>query len=332
VAAALAASGEISVFGWRGASPDEYTSHLSSVLKIKPNVFLDDGGDLTNLLHGKLADLAKHIWGGTEETTTGVRRLRALAASGKLRFPMFVVNDAQMKHLFDNRYGTGQSTWDAIMRTTNLVIASKTVVVSGYGWCGRGVAMRAKGLGADVIVTEVDPVRAIEAAMEGYRVMPMRKAASQGDIFVTTTGCRDIITRDDLSVMKDGALLANAGHFDVEINLNDLRALSKGQREIRPNIEEFELKDGRRLYLLAQGRLVNIAAGDGHPVEIMDMSFATQALTLEYIVKHHQELKPGVYPVPPEIDQGVAEMKLQALGLSIDRLSPEQQTYLESHV
>jgi adenosylhomocysteinase len=332
VAAALASSGEISVFGWHGASPDEYTGHLVAVLMAKPNVFLDDGGDLTNLLHGELADAAKQVWGGTEETTTGVRRLRALAASGQLKFPMFAVNDAQMKHLFDNRYGTGQSTWDAIMRTTNLTVAGKTVVVSGYGWCGRGVAMRAKGLGADVIVTEVDPVRAIEAVMDGYRAMPMREAASQGDIFVTTTGCRDVITREALSVMKDGALLANAGHFDVEINLNDLRALSTRQHEIRANIEEFELKDKRRLYLLAQGRLVNLAAGDGHPVEIMDMSFAIQALTLEYIVKSHAKLKPGVYPVPPELDRGVAEMKLQTLGLSIDRLSPEQQSYLESHV
>ncbi len=328
VAAALAASGEISVFGRHGATPEEYQHDLAAVLASKPQVILDDGGDLTQLLHNERPELADHLWGSTEETTTGVRRLQASAAAGLLAFPAFAVNDAQMKHLFDNRYGTGQSTWDAIMRTTNLVIAGKTVVVGGYGWCGRGVAMRAHGLGAKVIVTEVDPVRAIEALMDGYRVMTMREAAPQGDIFVSTTGCRDVIGAEALAKMKDGALLANAGHFDVEINIGDLRALADEHHEIRRNIEAFQLKDGRRLYLLAQGRLVNLAAGDGHPVEIMDLSFAIQALTLEYITKHYRELQPGLYPVPPEIDRQVAEMKLQTLGLAIDRLSPEQQTYL----
>ena len=328
VAAALAASGEISVFGRHGATPEEYQHDLAAVLASKPQVILDDGGDLTQLLHNERPELADHLWGSTEETTTGVRRLQASAAAGLLAFPAFAVNDAQMKHLFDNRYGTGQSTWDAIMRTTNLVIAGKTVVVGGYGWCGRGVAMRAHGLGANVIVTEVDPVRAIEALMDGYRVMTMREAAPQGDIFVSTTGCRDVIGAEALAKMKDGALLANAGHFDVEINLDDLRALTEEHHEIRRNIEAFQLKDGRRLYLLAQGRLVNLAAGDGHPVEIMDLSFAIQALTLEYITNHYRELQPGLYPVPPQIDRQVAEMKLQTLGLTIDRLSSEQQAYL----
>jgi adenosylhomocysteinase len=329
VAAALAASGDIFVAAWRGATPQEYEAHLKAVLQTKPHIILDDGGDLTKLLHGELSELAKNILGGTEETTTGVRRLRALVAQKRLLFPMFAVNDAQMKFLFDNRYGTGQSTWDGIMRTTNLSIAGKTVVVAGYGWCGRGIALRAKGLGANVIVTEVNPVRAIEAVMDGFRVMKMIEAAPVGDIFVTATGCKDVITEESLRVMKDGAILANAGHFDVEISKPALEKLSVARRVIRPNIEEFELKDGRRLYLLAEGRLVNLAAGDGHPVEIMDLSFALQALTLAYIAKHHAELKPGLYPVPPEIDQRVALLKLETMGISIDELTPEQRAYLE---
>jgi adenosylhomocysteinase len=330
VASGLAARGDISVFGWRGATPGEYTEHLKQVLKSKPQIFLDDGGDLTNLLHGEMSDLAPNILGGTEETSTGVRRLRALAGAGKLKFPMLAVNDAYMKHLFDNRYGTGQSVWDGIMRTTNLAIAGKTVVVASYGWCGRGIAMRAKGLGAHVIITEIDPVRAIEAIMDGFQVMPMMEAAAFGDIFVTATGCNDIVTKDSFARMKDGAVLSNAGHFDVEISKPDLDALSTGKREIRFNVEEYQLKDGRRLYLLAEGRLVNLAAGDGHPVEIMDMSFAVQALSLEYIAKNYKALKPGVYPVPAEIDKRVAEMKLASMGIKIDHLTPAQKAYLEA--
>lgn len=326
VAAALAAQGDIFVAAWRGATPEEYESHLKAVLQTKPHIILDDGGDLTKLLHGELSELAKDILGGTEETTTGVRRLQALDAA--MRFPIFAVNDAQMKFLFDNRYGTGQSTWDGIMRTTNLSIAGKTVVVAGYGWCGRGIAMRAKGLGANVIITEVNPVRAIEAVMDGFRAMTMKEAAPYGDIFVTATGCAEIITKDALAVMKDGAILANAGHFDVEISKPDLAKLSVARRPIRFNIEEYELKDGRRLYLLAEGRLVNLAAGDGHPVEIMDLSFALQALTLAYIAKQHGQLEPRLYPVPPEIDHRVALLKLETMELKIDELSESQRAYL----
>ena len=330
VAAALASTGEIAVFAHHGASPEEYEQHLTQVLETRPHVILDDGGDLVNLLHGKLSHLAEGIWGGTEETTTGVRRLKVLAQRNELKFPMFAVNDARMKFLFDNRYGTGQSVWDGIMRTTNLSIAGRTVVVAGYGWCGRGIAMRARGLGADVIITEIDPIRAIEAVMDGFRVLPMEEAAPQGDIFVTATGCRDVIRREHFERMKDGALLANAGHFDVEISKPDLYALAKSHGEIRPNVEEFELPDGRRLYLLAEGRLVNLASGDGHPVEIMDLSFALQALTLEYVAKHHEELSPVLYPVPEEIDRGVAQMALEARGIRLDALTPEQRAYLEN--
>jgi adenosylhomocysteinase len=329
VAAALAHDGKIAVFAWRSATPDEYEHHLSQVLKPRPHAILDDGGDLVGLLHGKLSELASGVWGGTEETTTGVRRLKILAHQNQLRFPMFAVNDAHMKYLFDNRYGTGQSVWDGIMRTTNLTIAGKTVVVAGYGWCGRGIAMRAHGLGANVIVTEIDPVRAIEALMDGFRVMTMEHAAPLGDIFVTATGVRDVITEKHLRLMKDGAILANAGHFDVEINKSDLKKLSVAQSEIRPNVEEFTLREGRHLYLLAQGRLVNLASGDGHPVEIMDLSFAVQALTLEYLVKHHGELEPGIYPVPQEIDRNVARQKIEALEIQLDELSASQQAYLE---
>lgn len=329
VAAALASRGDIFVAAWRGATPEEYQAHLKAVLQTKPSIILDDGGDLTKLLHGELKELAPDILGGTEETTTGVRRLKALAAQKKLLFPMFAVNDAQMKFLFDNRYGTGQSSWDGIMRTTNLSIAGKTVVVAGYGWCGRGIALRAKGLGASVIVTEVDPVRAIEAVMDGFRVMQMVAAAPLGDIFVTATGCKDIITEEALKGMKDGAILANSGHFDVEISKPDLERLAIARRSIRHNVEEYALKDGRRLYLLAEGRLVNLAAGDGHPVEIMDLSFALQALTLAHIANHHDKLQPGLYPVPLEIDRRVAWLKLETMGIAIDQLSAEQQAYLE---
>lgn len=328
VAAALAASG-VEVHSWYGATAEEYEDHLKAVLSTEPDIIIDDGADLVSLLHGPLKRTAKKVLGGCEETTTGVTRLKALVKENKLLFPMFAVNDAMMKYLFDNRYGTGQSTWDGIMRTTNLTIAGKTVVVVGYGWCGKGIAMRAKGLGANVIVTEVDPVRAIEATMDGFRVMRITEAAKVGDFFVTATGCIDVIDKRSLQLMKDGAILANAGHFDVEINKPDLEALAVERKEVRKNIEEFRLKDGRRLYLLAEGRLVNLAAADGHPIEIMDMSFALQALTAEYILKNHRALKPGLYPVPAEIDRQVAEMKLETMGIEIDSLSQKQQDYLE---
>ncbi len=330
VAAAVAADGDISVFAKHGVDAAEYDRQLAQTLGHKPHLIVDDGGDLVRLLHGDRTDLAVDVLGGSEETTTGVRRLEALARQGHLKFPMVAVNDALTKHLFDNRYGTGQSVWDGIMRTTNLTIAGRTVVVAGYGWCGRGVAIRADGLGANVIVTEVDPVRAIEALMDGYRVMAMAEAAPQGDVFVTTTGCKDVITRDHLERMRDGTILANAGHFDVEINKDDLVSLAAERYDIRPNVEAFRLANGNELYLLADGRLVNLASGDGHPVEIMDMSFALQALTLEHLAQHHADYEPGVYPVPAEIDREVAEMELAAVGVHIDRLSQEQAAYLEN--
>jgi adenosylhomocysteinase len=325
VAAALAESG-IGVFAWHGATPEEYEQHLNLVLDTKPDLIIDDGGDLVRLLHSSRKDLK--VLGGCEETTTGVQRLKALVSEKRLRFPMFAVNDAQMKHLFDNRYGTGQSVWDGIMRTTNLSIAGKAVVIAGYGWCGKGIALRGRGLGANVIITEVDPLRAVEAALEGFRVLPMCEAARVGDIFITATGCISVIAEKSLKLMKDGAILANAGHFDVEISKPALSKLAVEQREIRPNVEEFRLADGRRLYLLAEGRLVNLAAADGHPIEIMDLSFALQALTAEYTLKHHQELEPQLYAVPEEIDRRVAEMALENLGLGIDRLTPAQRRYI----
>ncbi|MDN5364617.1 MAG: adenosylhomocysteinase [Eubacteriales bacterium] len=327
VAAALVAEG-MRVYAWRGATEEEYFRHLKKTLAIVPTVVIDDGGDLVHLLHTELTHLQKGVLGGCEETTTGVMRLKAREKDGSLAFPMIAVNDARCKHLFDNRYGTGESVWAAILRTTNLVTAGKTVVVAGYGWCGKGVAMRAKGLGARVIVTEVDPVKAIEAWMDGFEVMPMDKAAPLGDIFITVTGCKDVIRGRHYRMMKDGAILANAGHFDVEINKPELRAEAVEVRVVRDNIEEFRLKDGRRLYLLAEGRLVNLAAGDGHPVEIMDMSFALQAMSALYLVQQGTGLEKKVYPVPEEIDRKVAWLKLKSLGTDIDRLTPEQEEYL----
>jgi adenosylhomocysteinase len=329
VAAALSESG-VEVFAWRRADEKQYENHLIKVLETRPNIIIDDGGDLTNLLHSKKTGLSEQVLGGCEETTTGIHRLKALLKEGKLKFPMFLVNDAKMKYLFDNRYGTGQSTWDGIMRATNLSIAGKTVVVAGYGWCGRGIALRAKGLGANVIVTEVNPVRAVEAVMDGFRVMKMEKAAEEGDIFVSSTGCRDIITGEMIEKMKDGAILANAGHFDVEIDKRDLEHLSTSSGEIKENIREYKLKNSKRIYLLAEGRLVNLVAGMGHPVEIMDTSFALQLLTAEHIVKNRDNLEAKLYPVPEEIDVSVAEMKLKALGIEIDSLTEEQKRYLES--
>lgn len=327
VAAALAAAG-IRVYAWYNASDQEYRDHLLQVLDTRPQIVIDDGGDLVRLLHTIRRDLAEGVTGGCEETTTGIRRLEALDREGKLLFPMLAVNNAQCKFLFDNRYGTGESVWSAIMRTTNLVVAGKTVVVMGYGWCGKGIALRAKGLGASVIVCEVDPVRAIEACMDGYQVMNSEEAAALGDIFITVTGSRDVLTRRHFPKMKDGAILANAGHFDVEINKPDLTSLAVEQRQARHNIDQYTLKNGRKIYLLAEGRLVNLAAGDGHPAEIMDMSFAIQALSARYIIENGQHFQKKLYPVPAEIDRRVATLKLKSMGLVIDSLTSEQEAYI----
>lgn len=327
VAAALAEHG-VGVFAWYNTTQEEYDQFLHHALDTKPHIIIDDGGDLVSLLHGERAELAANVMGGSEETTTGVLRLRALAEQGRLKFPMISVNDADCKHLFDNRYGTGQSVWDGIMRTTNLSIAGKTAVVAGYGWCGKGVAMRARGLGAHVVVTEINPIKAAEAVFDGYQVLPMAKAAAVGDIFVTVTGCNDVIRREHLEVMKPGAIMANAGHFDVEINKNDLLALSSSTRTVRKNIEEFVMADGRKLYLLAEGRLVNLAAGDGHPTEIMDLSFAMQALAALHILNNHKNMTNEVHNLPYELDLRVAHLKLAAMGIEIDALTSCQTDYL----
>jgi len=329
IAAALAQSG-VEVFAWYAATPDEYEAHLIEALSCAPHLIIDDGGDFVHLLHGKRSDLSRNILGGCEETTTGVLRLRAREREGTLAFPMVAVNDAYCKYLFDNRYGTGQSVWDGIMRTTNLTVAGKTVVVAGYGWCGRGVAAKARGLGARVIVTEVDPVRAIEAVMDGLEVCSMDDAAPLGDVFVTLTGCRDAIVGRHFARMKDGVLLANAGHFDVEVNKPDLEKLSIEINERRKNVRGYTMKDGRVLNLLADGRLVNLASGDGHPAEIMDMSFALQLLSTLYVLENAGKLENRVYKVPESIDARVADMKLKALGIRIDALTQKQQAYLLS--
>lgn len=327
VAAALVKQGVI-VYAWYNCTSKEYDAFLHKALDHEPDIIVDDGGDLVHLLHNERACLADKIIGGCEETTTGVLRLRALESAGKLTFPMVAVNDAYCKYLFDNRYGTGQSTWDGIMRTTNLTVVGKTVVVAGYGWCGKGVAMRAKGLGANVIVTEVDPIKAIEAVYDGFRAMPMEEAAKHGDIFVTLTGCKDVIRREHFAVMKSGAVMANAGHFDVEINKNHLAEAALSRKAARKNIEEFTLADGKKLYLLAEGRLVNLAAGDGHPTEVMDLSFALQAMSVLFILENAQKLKNKVYNLPCEMDQKIASLKLKALGVSIDSLTDAQYAYL----
>lgn len=327
VAAALAAGG-MQVFARYGCDMDEYNECLCSVLECAPNIIIDDGGDLVHLMHTKYTDLIPGVIGGCEETTTGIHRLRAMDRAGELRFPMVMVNEADCKHMFDNRYGTGQSVWDGIMRTTNLIVAGKYVVVSGYGWCGKGVSLRAKGLGAKVIVTETDPVRALEAVMDGYEVMPMHEAAKLGDIFVTVTGCSGIITREHFPLMKDGAILTNAGHFDVEVDMAGLRELAVREYDARHNIQGFELPGGKTLFTIAEGRLVNLAAADGHPAEIMDMSFAIQALSAEYLARNRGELRPGVIPVPRELDEAVARRKLGSMGVKIDSLSREQADYL----
>ncbi|MBP2635605.1 MAG: ahcY [Firmicutes bacterium] len=327
VAAGLASQG-VKVFAWYNTTAEEYEQCLHKALDTKPDIIVDDGGDLVSLLHGERSDMLGNILGGSEETTTGVLRLRALEESKRLKFPMVAVNDAYCKYLFDNRYGTGQSTWDGIMRTTNLTVTGKTVVVAGYGWCGKGVAMRAKGLGANVIITEINPIKAIEAVFDGFSVLPMQEAAARGDIFVTLTGCKDVIRREHMEVMKPGAIMANAGHFDVEINKEHLVALAKSCKTVRKNIEEFVMADGRKLYLLAEGRLVNLAAGDGHPTEIMDLSFAMQTLAVLHIAENHATLENKVYTVTTEMDNQVAELKLKAMGFSIDQLSTEQEEYL----
>lgn len=327
VCAGLAASG-VTVYATHACTEAEYHDYLCRALSVKPDVIIDDGGDMVHILHEEHPEWAENIRGGCEETTTGVIRLRNRAKAGTLRFPMFNVNDADCKHLFDNRYGTGQSVWDGIMRTTNLVVAGSTVVVAGYGWCGKGVSMRAKGLGAKVIVTEVDSVRAIEAVMDGFQVMPMKEAAPLGDLFVTVTGCNGVVTTEHMLAMKEGAMMCNAGHFDVEVDVAGLRRLAKESGEIRKNIESFLLPNGKTVYLLAEGRLVNLAAGDGHPAEIMDMSFAVQAQCALRMAQTGKTLKPDLYAVPLDIDKDVALRKLSALDVKIDTLTPEQALYL----
>ncbi len=314
----------------KGEDNDTYYKHVSTALDNKPQLTVDDGADLVTTLHTKRKDLIKNVIGGTEETTTGVIRLRSMAEAGELKYPVIAVNDAQTKYLFDNRYGTGQSTIDGIIRATNMLFAGKTVVVCGYGWCGHGIAMRAKGLGAKVVVTEVKPVRALEAAMDGFRVMPMIEAAKIGNIFVTVTGDKNVIDAAHLKVINDGAILSNSGHFNVEINIPALEKLSRRKRTIRPFVDEYELKDGRRVFLLGEGRLINLAAAEGHPASVMDMSFANQALCLEYILKNKAKLKANVYSVPEKIDSQVARLKLDSMGINIDTLTSEQQKYLSS--
>ncbi|MNM96315.1 Adenosylhomocysteinase [compost metagenome] len=329
VCAALVEDG-VTVFAKYNPDPVEYKELMIRALENKPDLIIDDGGDLVSILHSERPDLLENVRGGAEETTTGILRLKAMDKEGQLKFPMVAVNDAYCKYLFDNRYGTGQSVWDGINRTTNLVVAGKTVVVVGYGWCGKGVAMRAKGLGANVIVTEVDAIKAVEAYMDGFHVMPMIEAAKLGDFFVTVTGNRDVIRGEHYDVMKDGAILSNAGHFDVEVNKPELKERSSSVRTVRRNIEEYQLKDGRKFYLLAEGRLVNLAAGDGHPAEIMDMTFALQALSLKYVNERYEKIGKTVVNVPYELDEQVARFKLESLGFGIDALSDEQRAYLDS--
>ena len=327
VAAAMASLG-VDTYGVHGVDMQGYEDLLVETLKCHPHLIVDDGGDLINLLGGKCAAYGDRLIGGCEETTTGIHRLKAREREGILPCPMMAVNDAKAKHYYDNKYGTGQSSWDAIMHTTNLMVAGKTVVVAGYGWCGKGIAMRAKGMGADVIVTEIDPFKALEATMENFRVMPMDEAAKYGDIFITATGCKDVIVKRHFDVMKNNAILCNSGHFDCEVDVRTLADMAVERTVRRSNIEGFKLPDGRVLNVLAEGRLVNLAAGNGHPAEIMDMSFAVQALSLEWLVKHKGELIKKVYNVPDEIDDQIGRVKLAAMGLAIDRLTPEQERYL----
>ncbi len=318
----------LETFAKKGETDDEYYDNLESVLAMKPQITVDDGGDLVFLLHTKHRELLDSVIGGNEETTTGIIRLKAMEADGELNYPVFAVNNAKMKFLFDNRYGTGQSTFDGVMTATNLTIAGKTFVVAGYGWCGRGIALRAKGMGANVIVTEIDPVKAVEARMDGFRVMQMAEAVKEADFIISATGCKDIITREHIGDIKDGCTLANSGHFDNEICKTSLDDLSTSKRRVREYVEEYILKNGKKIYLLGEGRLVNLAVGQGHPVEIMDMSFAIQAACAEHIAVHHKSLEPKVYDVPAEIDDKVARLKLRALGITIDTLTDGQRSYL----
>ncbi len=330
VATALAEIHGLDVYARKWQSNEEYYENLNRVLDLKPELVIDDGADLVSLLHTKRKDLLPGVRGGNEETTTGVIRLRAMERDGALRFPIIDVNDAAMKHLFDNRYGTGQSTFDGLMNATNLLIAGKAFVVAGYGWTGRGIATRACGMGARVLVTEVDPVKAIEASMDGFEVLPMRKAARIADFIVSATGCRDIVTSAHFPLLKDGVVLANAGHFDNEISRADLEREAKSKRRVREFVDEYTLAGGKRAYLVAEGRLVNIAAGQGHPVEIMDMSFAIQAVSAGYLAEHAMQLEARVYPIPADLDRKVARLKLQSMGIQVDRLTKTQRAYLES--
>ncbi|MGE3076403.1 MAG: adenosylhomocysteinase [Dehalococcoidia bacterium] len=330
VAAALVHDFDIPVFAICGEDNETYYKHIHQALEHSPQLTMDDGADVVAVLHKERRDLLSGVVGGTEETTTGVIRLRAMAADGALGYPIVAINEADTKHLFDNRYGTGQSTVDGIVRATNVLLAGKNFVVAGYGWCGRGVASRARGMGAQVIVTEVDPVKALEAVMDGFRVMPMAEASKEGDFFVTLTGDCNVIDRQHLEAMKDGAIIANSGHFDSEINLKALNALSEGKKRVRDSVDEYRLQDGRKVYLLGEGRLVNLAAAEGHPAAVMDMSFANQALGAEWIALNHTKLEKQVYEIPHEVDQEIARLKLHAMGVSIDYLTEEQQKYLTS--
>ena len=330
VAASLVRDYNIPVFAIKGENNDVYYSHILSVLDHKPQLTMDDGADLVTILHTKRKDLLEGVIGGTEETTTGVIRLRAMAKEGVLQYPIIAVNDAMTKHFFDNRYGTGQSTLDGIVRATNVLLAGSTFVVAGYGWCGKGLAMRARGMGANVIVTEIDPIKAIEALMDGFRVMSMAEAAQIGDVFVTVTGNKSVIARDHFDRLKNGAIISNSGHFNVEIDLDTLARMASSRRQTRDFVEEFVMRDGRKIYVLGEGRLINLAAAEGHPASVMDMSFANQAMSAEYMVQNHSKLERKVHSVPDELDKQVARMKLEAMGVKIDRLTPEQEQYLAS--
>lgn len=329
-AAALVKHYGISTYAIKGEDNKTYYKHINASLDHKPHITMDDGADLVSTIHSKRRDVLDCVVGGTEETTTGVIRLRAMAADGVLRYPIIAVNDALTKHLFDNRYGTGQSTLDGILRATNILLAGRTVVIAGYGWCGRGVSMRAKGMGANVIVTEIDPLKAIEATMDGFMVMPMIKAAALGDLFVTLTGDINVIDREHFAKMKDGAIVCNSGHFNVEINIPSLKKMAKSSREARPFVDEYVVPGSKKIYILADGRLINLASAEGHPASVMDMSFANQALSAEYVIKKGSSLKKNVFPVPRDIDEKIAALKLAAMGVKIDRLTPEQKKYLSS--
>jgi len=330
VAASLNRDSNIPTFAIKGEDNDTYYAHLAAALEHRPHLTMDDGADLVTTLLTKRQDLVSNVIGGTEETTTGVIRLRAMAKDGTLKYPIIAVNDAQTKHFFDNRYGTGQSTLDGVIRATNLLLAGLKVVIAGYGWCGRGVAMRAKGHGADVIVTEIDPTKAIEAVMDGFRVMPMADAAREGDVFITVTGNKNVIRAEHFELMKSGAVVCNSGHFNVEIDIPALERMSTGKREVRPLVEEYSLKGGRKVYLIGEGRLVNLASAEGHPAAVMDMSFANQALSAEYLCQNYKNLKPQVYVVPEHVDREIARLKLESMGHKLDKLTHEQELYLAS--